>query len=92
MSQRLGMADGRCFTINTSNRLINDYLMNQNNISLENNYKYRKLLQKMGPDLLKVIEQQQKSGPRALARGANSNHVNQCQSCDTPLLKVPDTY
>lgn len=92
MSQRLGMADGRCFTINTSNRLINDYLMNQNNISLENNYQYRKLLQKMGPDFLKAIEQQQKSGPRDLDRGSKSNHVNQCQSCDTPLLKVPDTY
>ena len=25
MSQRLGMADGRCFTINSSNQLYNNY-------------------------------------------------------------------
>lgn len=87
MSQRLGMADGRCFTINTSNRILNDYLMDQKNISLENNYEYRKLLQKMGPELLKMIEQKQKSG-----RVESSNHVNQCQSCNVPLLKVPDIY
>ena len=32
MSQRLGMADGRCFTINNSSMLYNDFLMTQNGI------------------------------------------------------------
>ena len=52
MSQRMGMADGRCFTINTSSQLLNDYIMKTNNISYEDNYAYRKLLQSKGPELL----------------------------------------
>ena len=52
MSQRMGMADGRCFTINTSSQLLNDYVMKQNNIAYEDNYSYRKLLQQKGPELL----------------------------------------
>ena len=38
MSQRLGMADGRCFTINSSSQLYNNYLMNKNGVSYEDNY------------------------------------------------------
>ena len=45
MSQRLGMADGRCFTVNTSNQLLNNYIMKQNGISFEDNYSFRKMLQ-----------------------------------------------
>jgi len=52
MSQRLGMADGRCFTINNSSMLYNDYLMTQNGINFEDNYSFRKLLQQKGPDIL----------------------------------------
>jgi len=52
MSQRMGMADGRCFTINTSAGLLNDYIMQTNKINYENNYAYRQLLQKAGPELL----------------------------------------
>ena len=52
MSQRMGMADGRCFTINTSSQLLNDYVMQQNKIAYEDNYAYRQLLQKKGPELL----------------------------------------
>ena len=33
MSQRLGMADGRCYTINSSNQLYNNYIMKENGIS-----------------------------------------------------------
>ena len=29
MSQRLGMADGRCFTVNSSSQLYNNYVMNK---------------------------------------------------------------
>ena len=49
MSQRLGMADGRCFTVNTSNQLLNNYLMKTNGISFEDNYSFRKMLQQKGP-------------------------------------------
>lgn len=57
MSQRLGMADGRCFTINTSSQLLNNYVMQQNGIMLEDNYSYRQLIQKAGPELLEQITQ-----------------------------------
>jgi len=78
MSQRLGMADGRCFTINTSAQLLNNYVMKQNGISFEDNYSYRQLLQKQGPELLsKVHEEQGKEN---------------CNTCDKPLLKVPGIY
>ena len=53
MSQRLGMADGRCFTINNSSMLYNDFLMTQNGIKYEDNYSFRKLLQEKGPEMLK---------------------------------------
>ena len=52
MSQRMGMADGRCFTINTASSLLNDYVMTQNKIAYEDNYSFRKLLQQKGPELL----------------------------------------
>ena len=82
MSQRLGMADGRCFTISTSSQLLNDYVMNSNGVSLADNYSYRKLLQQRGPAIVDDIQAMQKSG-------GNAPH---CQSCDKPLLKVPNTY
>ena len=85
MSQRLGMADGRCFTINTSNQLLNDYIMEQNGVDFVDNYTYRNLLQKYGPEILKSIEARQSTDIR-------SENTIACQSCDTPLLKVPDTY
>ena len=88
MSQRLGMADGRCFTINTASQLFNDYIMNQYGISPVNNYAYRKLLQAKGPEIVQEIQAMQQVGklPRP------NNHINQCQTCDLPLLKVPNTY
>ena len=56
MSQRLGMADGRCFTINNSSKLYNDYLMSQNGIKYEDNYSFRKFLQANGPQVVKKTE------------------------------------
>ena len=67
MSQRLGMADGRCFTINSSAQLTNNYIMNKNGISLEDNYAYRQLLQKQGPELLNKFKEQSR---------------DHCDSCD----------
>ena len=52
MSERLGMADGRCFTINTASTLFNDHLMKTNGIQFQDNYSFRKLLQSQGPALL----------------------------------------
>jgi hypothetical protein len=54
MSQRYGMADGRCITEFTSSRLLNDQLMTENNVSFQDNYKYRSLLQEKGPDAFKL--------------------------------------
>lgn len=79
MSQRLGMADGRCFTINTSAQLLNNYVMKQNNIPFEDNYSYRQLLQKQGPELLSQIQDEQ---------GKN----NKCNSCDKPLVDASKIY
>ena len=78
MSQRLGMADGRCFTVNTSAQLFNNYMMKQNGISFEDNYSYRQLLQKQGPQLMTQVQAEQGKG--------------NCNTCDKPLLKVPNMY
>lgn len=69
MSQRLGMADGRCFTVNNSSMLYNDYLMTQNGIKFEDNYSFRKLLQSKGPEMLKKME----------------DHESPCGMCDSTL-------
>ena len=78
MSQRLGMADGRCFTVSTSAQLLNNYVMKQNGISFEDNYSYRQLLQKQGPELMSKLQDEQGKAD--------------CNSCDKPLLKVSDIY
>ena len=76
MSSRMGMADGRCFTIHSSAQLYNDHIMKQNNIAYEDNYSFRKLLQTKGPALFE--DQQSKT--------------EGCATCHTPLLKISDTY
>ena len=78
MSQRLGMADGRCFTMNSSAQLFNNYVMKQNGISFEDNYSYRKLLQSQGPQLLSKVQEVQGK--------------QDCNNCNVPLLKIPDIY
>jgi len=45
MSTRFGMADGRCFTTNTSSRLLNDVLAQKNGIDVRDSYAYRMALQ-----------------------------------------------
>jgi hypothetical protein len=77
MSQRLGMADGRCFTIGTSAQLFNDHMMVSNKIPLQDNYSFRNLLQKLGPKILDVAPIRRK-GP--------------CITCNEPLLVVKNTY
>lgn len=46
MSERFGMADGRCFTNYESSRILNDKIMNNNNIPLADGYAYRQFIQK----------------------------------------------
>ena len=87
MSQRLGMADGRCFTIGTSSRLLNDYVMSSNGIQYQDNYNYRKLLQQQGPGLMDRIQGEQQAESQR-----PNNFVNQCQQCNKPLLKVSNIY
>lgn len=78
MSQRLGMADGRCFTVNTSAQLLNNYVMKKNGITFEDNYSYRQLLQKQGPELMSQIQDEQ--------------GTKKCNSCDIPLVNASDIY
>jgi len=72
MSQRLGMADGRCFTINTSSQLLNNKIMESNKVPLVDNYAYRQLLQRSGPNLIEKIQSMQDTNDR-------------CSSCDRAL-------
>lgn len=87
MSQRLGPADGRAFSIATSSKLFNNYMMEANGVSLVDNYAYRQMLMKRGPDAIRAVQKLQEVRPRS-----NPNGVNQCYSADLPLLKVPGIY
>jgi len=79
MSQRLGMADGRCFSLNSSSQLVNNYIMQQANIRMEDNYAYRQFLQNSGPTLLNDVQEKvQGKGP--------------CLSCDKPLMDLRNMY
>ena len=79
MSQRLGMAAGRAYTISTSSQLFNNYLMRESRIPLENNYAYRQLLQKQGPSLINSVT-------------AKVQGDTQCNEFHTPLVKVKGHY
>ena len=52
MSQRIGMADGRCITSWDSNRIMSDFMMEQNNIKFQDNYTWRQKLQASEPSAL----------------------------------------
>lgn len=52
MSQRIGMADGRCLTMNLSNRLMMDKLTKIAGIAEEDNYSVRRMLQGKGPEAI----------------------------------------
>jgi hypothetical protein len=52
MSQRIGMADGRCITEVDSNRIMFDSLKNQSGFGIYDNNKYRMYLQEKGPDAI----------------------------------------
>ncbi|MGYP004153881113 len=78
MSQRLGMADGRCFTVQSSAQLLNNHIMKSNGISFEDNYSFRQLLQKQGPAIMGSVQAQQDNG--------------KCEECHKPLLKTPNAY
>ncbi len=50
MSQRLGMADGRCATILDSGRIMNDMILEKNKIEPFDNFSYRMKLQSSSPE------------------------------------------
>ena len=52
MSQRIGMADGRCITSYDSNRIMSDFMMSQKGIAFQDNYKWRQTLQNTDPAAL----------------------------------------
>ena len=87
MSSRLGPADGRAFTIATSSKLFNNYLMDVNGIPQVDNYAFRRMLQARGPALIQGVQEMQQVGQRPAPSA-----VNVCYSADRPLLKVPGTY
>ena len=87
MSSRLGPADGRAFTIATSSKLFNNYLMDVNGVPQVDNYAYRRMLQTKGPALIQRVQEMQTTGQRPAASA-----VNVCYSSDRPLLKLPNTY
>ena len=79
------MAVGRAFSIYSSNQLLNDKIMSNNGIAYPLNYRYRQLIAKMGPELLKPITNLQRVG------SVPANSITRCFSADVPLLKVPKT-
>jgi hypothetical protein len=52
--------------------------MKQNSIPFEDNYSYRQLLQKQGPELLTQIQDEQGKG--------------KCNTCDKPLVDASKIY
>jgi len=74
MSQRFGMADGRCHTIHGASSLVNNMIMNQNGIMYEDNYSYRKMLQQDGEKVLKQLQEVQ---------------ADRCTQCHKPVGRVP---
>jgi hypothetical protein len=80
------MADGRCFTISTASSLFNDYVMDSNQIPYVDNYSYRQLLQKQGPNAVDGLVQ------TAQPFGNNMRGYPLCVECTNPLLKVPGTF
>ena len=87
MSARLGPADGRAFTIATSAKLLDNYVMSSHDISPVNNYQYRMLLQSQGTQVIHRIQNLQSHGQRPAPSA-----VNVCYSSDRPLLKTPGIY
>ncbi len=54
MSERIGMADGRCITSFDSNRIMQDMIMAKEGIAFQDNYKWRAFLQSSGPEALSL--------------------------------------
>lgn len=52
MSQRIGMADSRCFTDFVSSRIMNDTIMAKNGVEFQDNRAYRSLIQNSEPSAL----------------------------------------
>lgn len=73
MSTRLGMGDGRCFTVYDSTRLYNDMIMQKQNITYEDNLSFRRYLQEKGPDAFFVPANAACSPPGFASQGNSGN-------------------
>ena len=74
MSQRLGPAGGRCFTVYTSNRIMNDNIMNMLQVPLQDNYGYRRAIEEGGPQMIANL----------MKPVASSLRVDGCAKCTGP--------
>ena len=54
MSERIGMADGRCIQSFTSSRIAHDFLIGQRGLSYEDGHKARLAFQQMSPEALRL--------------------------------------
>lgn len=54
MSERIGMADGRCITGFTSSRIAHDFLLGQRGMTFEDGHKARMAFQQLSPEDLKI--------------------------------------
>ena len=52
MSQRIGMADGRCLTFLDSNRVMTAKMMASAGLNTTDNAGFRQLLEEKGPDVI----------------------------------------
>ena len=52
MSQRIGMADGRCLTFNLSNRILTENMMLNLGLDPSDNSQFRSILQQKGPEIV----------------------------------------
>ncbi len=55
MSSRLGMADGRCFTVTVSSRILNEEIAHKSGIDVRDNYAYRQSLQNNPDKYIQMI-------------------------------------
>jgi hypothetical protein len=68
MSQRIGMADGRCLTFNDSNRIMTENMMKNLGLSSTDNSQFRGLLQERGPEMMGFADDRKCLRPWELAQ------------------------
>jgi hypothetical protein len=68
MSERIGMADGRCITESTSSRILYDFIVREKGVPYQDGHRARMLLQSQGPEGLSLpVRNAACSGPTPVA-------------------------